>query len=297
MFVIYRLLMAGYAVFALTQYLVVVVENSDSRHNVIVFLTTWTYILETTFFVLGAALAVIHYIRPTALRSSKLASARGDPKDAENPPQNGHTRGADNKAFVNDPDSKENGRSESQPQSLKMKDLRGKQGNGLGDNTNARSDVGDEESECTPWYVKTYWAVSNMIQVFALVVTAIYFGALYRPAEGKDISLHDINVHGISSVLILLDTAVAARPVRLLHVIYPTVYGFAYVLFSVIYWSQDHANNVLYQNVLDWNVPGVTVGVVFGLCFLGLPLLQLLHYGLFKLRLAVYSKVYGERYM
>nr|KAG5708440.1 hypothetical protein BaRGS_026167 [Batillaria attramentaria] len=309
--------MAGYVLFALIEYLVTVTE-AHGRHNVMVFLTTWTYIVETTYFVLGAVLATLYFIRPTLLRSSQLGST-GDP---ENPVHNEQRpRGKDNKGFVaHNPESVNSqekrvvsfsvGESQTkngsaQPQNMTVVGLPGKKAGSVNDSESS-SVVGggggagrgtrdvEPSAKCTPWYVKMYWVVSNMIQAFAIVVTVIYFTAVFEP---KRIPLHDINVHGINSVILFIDVAVCARPVRLLHAIYPVVYGLTYVVWSAIYWSLDNENNVLYKNVLDWNVPGLTVGVILLLGFIGIPLLQLLHFGIFRLRLIIYKQIYDDDYM
>lgn len=344
-FVIYRLLIAGYALFALSEYLVTISQTAGLHHNVMAFLTTWTLILENTFFVLGALVAVIYYIRPNSV------GAPGLPR-WENRHVNGndHTRGEDNRVFQhsldpNNPKQKntengsideskhssgkgafgesqgQNGNGESDvSQSINMGDLGGvkngtKSGiavtletgnpkfepneldNGRGAVGISRKDRAAKDNCSMPWYVKVYWVVSNMIQVFAIVVTCVYFAALYKPKAGRNIPLHDINAHGINTVLLLIDVTVCARPVRLLHLIYPVIYGAAYCLFSIIYWSQDHAANVLYPKVLDWNTPGSTVGVVLGLSFIAIPLLQLMHFGIFRLRLFVYKQIYREDYL
>ena len=156
----------------------------------------------------------------------------------------------------------------------------------------------DEGEVALPWYVQAYWFLGNVTQVFAIIVTVVYFVALY-PSLRKiygDVSLEDLNLHGFNTAMLLVDIAVCARPVRLLHVLYPVLYGAAYAIFSVIYWSLDPQNNVLYENVLDWNHVGVTIGVVLGLCVVGVPLLQLSHFGVYKLRLCLYRKIYGEQY-
>jgi hypothetical protein len=110
------------------------------------------------------------------------------------------------------------------------------------------------------------------------------------------IIFHDLNVHAGNSAMLVLDLCVSARPVRLLHALHPLCYGLAYVTFNTIYWAFDHENNVLYEHVLDWRYPGPTVGVVIGLAFLIVPLLQLANFGIHKLKLLIYQRLYGERY-
>lgn len=80
-------------------------------------------------------------------------------------------------------------------------------------------------------------------------------------------------------------------PVRLLHVIYPMMFGIMYVLFTVIYWLFDETNNVLYPNILDWNHPGKTIAIFLSFIFVFIPLLQLIWYGIYQLKLLLFRKM------
>merc|ERR1712038_1106742 len=91
----------------------------------------------------------------------------------------------------------------------------------------------------------------------------------------------DINLHGISSVIMVIDFCLSAIPVQLFHVVYPASFGSIYVLFSIVYWALDKEKNSLYPKILDWNHPGITVGVICGLLFVLLPLIQLFWFGFY----------------
>ncbi|KAL8604343.1 hypothetical protein ACOMHN_028106 [Nucella lapillus] len=264
--------MSGYSLFAFL-HMVISLDEPDSKHHFMVYLTNWTYLVKTLFFFLGFVLAVCCFFWP---RYFNCLGAQGLSKDVEksgtdNPVYEGNTKTQDGLAAV----SLGTTRVHVQPASSPGSEV--------------------DWAVSLPWYVQGYWCLSNVIQVMALVVTVTYFGALYSASQG--VSLLDLNVHGISSVMIVIDVVVCARPVRLMHVLYPLLYGMAYVIFSAIYWSQDHVNNVLYPNVLDWNYPGPTCGVVVGLALVGIPLLQLVHYGVYRLRLCCHSRIYGESYL
>lgn len=135
-----------------------------------------------------------------------------------------------------------------------------------------------------------------MINVFAIVVTIIFYGVLIPIKDQFVLEFFDFNVHAANTMLILIDISLSAKPVRLLHVMYPMMYGMVYIVFSLIYWSQDNSNNVLYPVVLDWNNPGTTVGVIIGLTFVGLPLLQLFHFAIYKMRCLVFYRIYKEEF-
>ncbi len=146
-----------------------------------------------------------------------------------------------------------------------------------------------------PWYIKIQWAFFAIISNFAFIVTLVFFVALFPYMNDNQFAfLIDFHVHALNSIVIVLELCISALPVRLLHVIYPQCYGLCYVIFSIIYWAVDH-KNVLYPRVLDWNHPGTTVGVVLVLALVGLPLVQLILFGLYRLRLYLYNKVYSNR--
>ena len=136
-------------------------------------------------------------------------------------------------------------------------------------------------------YMKLTWCLADIVYVFGIIVTLIYFFALFPSIGITNGFIHDLNMHAFNSLQIIIDVAIVARPVRLLHIIYPLLYGACYLIFSVIFWLQDKKNNVLYPNVLDWNKPGTTMTYVVLLTFLGLPLLQLFHFGVYRLRLSI----------
>ncbi|KAL4227183.1 hypothetical protein ACF0H5_015156 [Mactra antiquata] len=165
--------------------------------------------------------------------------------------------------------------------------------NGVTKNTPIRTSLDSTDAQITP-LMKVTWTLGNIVQVCAIIVTVVYFSALY-PAVGHT-SFIDQNYHSMNTLFMLLDTCITARPVRLLHVVHPIGYGLLYIVFSVIYWSFDHVNNILYPGVIDWNSPGWTILWVASLTFFGIPLIQLAYFGAYKLRLYIYKRIYGVEY-
>ena len=167
----------------------------------------------------------------------------------------------------------------------------------LNNNLKSTTDLLDSQDGNTTWYMKLTWFLSTIVYVFGIIVTIVYFSALFPYIGVTKGFIHDLDVHAFNTLQIFIDMAIIARPLRLLHAIYPLIYGAIYLIFSVIYWSQDKKNNVLYPGVLDWNQPGRT-GLNMGLlAVLGIPLLQLILFGIFRLRLYVYKRVYGIDYL
>ena len=158
----------------------------------------------------------------------------------------------------------------------------------------------DDTGARMTWYHGLLWVAHDTVSGAAPVVTIIYFAFLYPSLldENSEFagSALDINLHGINSVIMLVDNFVSAVPVRLMHIIYPMIYGLIYVVWSLIYFYMDKGNNVLYEYVLDWNYPEITIPVIIGITLVLMPLLQLLWYGLYRLRLYIFQKCYHYRY-
>ncbi|XP_064632435.1 protein rolling stone-like [Lineus longissimus] len=153
------------------------------------------------------------------------------------------------------------------------------------------------QPQSLPWYMKMSWILLNVSAVAAILVSIVYWGALY-PQMSKasaDIGfIIDFNLHAVNSIVILLEMFICAIPIRLMHFIYPMVYGFAYVVFSLIFWAYDNSR-VIYPKVLDWNHPGITAIVIVVIAFVGLPLFQLFLYGLYRLRVCIFRAIYRQR--
>ncbi|ESO91230.1 hypothetical protein LOTGIDRAFT_97534, partial [Lottia gigantea] len=132
------------------------------------------------------------------------------------------------------------------------------------------------------------WFLTNVISVWALIVTIIYYVALF----GGVYKASDVNVHMMNTVVMLIDTIVCATPVKLFHAIYPIIYGLAYVTCNAIYWSTDPKKNVLYAVIMDWNTPAYPVGVLFGMLIVVLPLLQAMYFGIYRLKLLIFKKIF-----
>ena len=146
----------------------------------------------------------------------------------------------------------------------------------------------DRTSDDISGFTKVCWILGNIVQIFAIVVTTVYFTALF-PLTGYT-NCTDMNFHGVNTFLVLIETCISARPVRLLHVIHPLLYGSCYLIFSAVYWSFDHKNHVLYPGVLDWNHPGTTAIWIVCLTLVGIPLLQLVYFGAHRLKINISSR-------
>ncbi|XP_005110223.1 uncharacterized protein LOC101863547 [Aplysia californica] len=279
-FVLARVLLAGYSVYAMIHLVVNHYENGN-KGALMRFFTVWSYILLMIHLVYAALLSIV-FFRPgrQGIQGDDSEKQAGVPMTNRNAISTISNGGKDGHTAENG----HNG------------------GVVIGDGSKKKSPTpgeheivfGNDTSLSTAWYFKLSWVLSNFITCAAPVVTIIFFVAIY-PKQNKNessVGLQDLNVHALNFVFVVVDHLISARPVRLLHAYLPIIYGLVYIIFSVIYWSTDHKNHVVYE-ILDWNKPGIAFAVTVGLAVVAIPLLQFAFFGLYRLKLYICKKVHG----
>lgn len=279
-FVLYRLLTAFFTVSCLVNYIISTSNDPDTDHNVMAYLTTWAYIVLVLHFHLAAIITcywtykryrgdidVSNYT--TVIARSRL---RKDGRVKPPPPP----------AAVQLTASSTIGDVLDRPV--------------LETQESVESAVFIENTDQTTWYMKLSWMFYNITFVSAIVVTLVFFGAVYPNLSPEDrkaalgISFEDLSVHGLNTLLVLMEVALSAYPVRLLHALYPILYGLLYMIFNISYWSFDMKHNIIYEGMLDWNHPIRCLILVVALVFFVTPLLQIVHFLFYKLRDTVFNR-------
>lgn len=147
-----------------------------------------------------------------------------------------------------------------------------------------------------PVYLKIDWLLFVVASNAAPIITVAYFVGAYSTTDKNFLQDKTINEHLVNTVLIILEFCIAATPVRILHFVYPIVFGVAYAIFTVIYWAVNH-NNVLYPIFCDWNQTGLSIAALVGYYFVVIPAVQLLFFAAYRLRLYVYRCIYRAPYV
>lgn len=137
------------------------------------------------------------------------------------------------------------------------------------------------------WYLCVLWMLYSAVSSGAVMVTGVYFTLLF-PDSDQNLGVDDMQVHLLNSCVVLLEHAISAAPYRLLHVLYPMVYGLTYIVFNLIYWSTD--NRIVVYSILDWNKPGLVAGSIVGVGFVLLPLLHGFFFLIYKARMNMYRR-------
>ncbi|CAH0695396.1 unnamed protein product [Spodoptera exigua] len=159
-----------------------------------------------------------------------------------------------------------------------------------------------------PWYVKTYWILYNITIPVSFLITVFYWGILKTSANTVNFASNpvlDIMLHGVNSVVMLVELVCSAHPSRLMHVMQPLYFAGAYMLFSVTYFlagGLDPWGNPFIYPVVDWSKPEQTM-VVITLTALFLALMHVLTVGIAtgrdaiaKRRLALTTGVYNDAF-
>ena len=140
--------------------------------------------------------------------------------------------------------------------------------------------------------MKISWLLYNLIVISAILVTIGYFtyvnlnGLQMEPSWITEIG--NLHRHGVNSIVAIVDIILMAYPVRILHFIYTSLYGWTYAIVVLIYWIQDPKENIIYEQI-DYNRPFMLLGYYFLLTFLTL-VLQTLHYLAYRFKLYLKEK-------
>ncbi|GAB1602800.1 hypothetical protein Ahia01_000560200 [Argonauta hians] len=150
-------------------------------------------------------------------------------------------------------------------------------------------------------YFQVCWLLYETLFVLAILMGSIYLlellPLLKHQTNYDSVSYVDIGVNCANCLLVFSEVFICAYPVRLLHVIYPIIYAACYVVFSLAYWSIDTETNIIYDSILNWNNPGFTAVQIVLLIFVIIPLLNIIHFALYQLRLFIYKQIYMEDYL
>ncbi|XP_013060688.2 protein rolling stone-like isoform X2 [Biomphalaria glabrata] len=117
--------------------------------------------------------------------------------------------------------------------------------------------------------------------------------------EPGNVEAVDVIINSVNSFFIISNGLVTAMPVRILHFLYPVLYGAAYFIFTYIYYAAGGTNilnlDIIYS-ALDWNHAYPTVlGVVIGVLVCA-PIAHLGLFALYTFRIFLFSKIHSGNF-
>ncbi|XP_033216874.1 protein rolling stone-like [Belonocnema kinseyi] len=113
---------------------------------------------------------------------------------------------------------------------------------------------------------RTYWFLYVVTSSMAICVTIIYWGAVFDP-KTHVVDFLNILLHVCNSLLMIVDLCIVKVPFIVISFWWCLLVALAYVLFSAIYFvagGVDKLGNRFIYPILNWEKPGMTLGVCFG---------------------------------
>ncbi|XP_052089911.1 protein rolling stone-like [Mytilus californianus] len=139
-----------------------------------------------------------------------------------------------------------------------------------------------------PWYLRFSWFLFETSNTIAITVT-IGLYSIHIPTKDPP----SIEFHAINTVYVVLNLFVSAKPVRVLHLIYPMIFAGIYILFTVVY--QPVANNTAIYSELDWNEESQTIAALFVTVVIVVPLMHVSLYAFYVTKTIIHAKLCRKR--
>ena len=152
----------------------------------------------------------------------------------------------------------------------------------------------DEKESCEeglPVWWRLDWLCFTISCTLSLLVTLVFFVALFPQKKIDFIPPGDLITHLFNSVIMQIDLFLCSLPIFFTHLPHVLVVGFVFLVFSVLHWLQDPPNNFLYRGLLDWNHPQRTLIASAFIFFVIVPLLHTFNHFICKLKNIVFDKI------
>ncbi|XP_045165334.2 protein rolling stone-like [Mercenaria mercenaria] len=154
-----------------------------------------------------------------------------------------------------------------------------------------RTDIREGTAIGLPWYIRADWCIFNMGNVISVSISIAYWALVYdgsQPMTSVNIATHIIN-----TLYVILNISVSGVPKRVLHFWFSVVFGVVYALFTLFYYlagGTNHNENPYVYPVLDWRTPGTATLYCVIVCFVLVPIVHLILYGIHRLKILLYQK-------
>ncbi|KAL9959914.1 hypothetical protein ACROYT_G033290 [Oculina patagonica] len=245
----------------------------------LIYLTDWTFLCVTTYFVWSTLISVIYWAHchgngPSRESGQERAIEEGTSPRREtsgNPHNNTHIEPSESVDGLLDEQYYDACEDTEQMEALEGVRM-------MRENADSSSRVNQVHYSQT-WYHKVAWFFYIVAANNSILVTVVYWSFLYTDFKIREA---DVAFHLLNSVFMLTETCVSAIPVRVFHVVYAMLYGVIYLTFTVVYWLNGGTNIYPILNYKSEPYAATVLVILYGL--VGLPTAQLFNFGLFRLR-------------
>jgi hypothetical protein len=117
-------------------------------------------------------------------------------------------------------------------------------------------------------------------------------------SAGGKLQYIDFNTHATSMIYQFVNLFVTAMPVRIYHCFHALIFTLLYIFFTVLFWSAGGTNAIgkdYVYSIQDWNDPGPAGLMSFLIGVVGVIVVWLVIYGLYRMRLAIYNAILKRR--
>eukprot|EP00117_Sycon_ciliatum_P050270 scpid71128/ scgid35508/ Protein rolling stone len=142
------------------------------------------------------------------------------------------------------------------------------------------------------WYHSMLQVIYTNALDLSIMITILYW-TLLKPKG----TFLDICVHALNAVMTLLQLFLCNVKLNLLHFVYPMTCAAVYLIFSAVYTvlgGRNTEGEPFIYSTLDWNNKPTSAALLSaGACFLGVPAMHGLAYGIMRARVAIARRSYG----
>uniref|UniRef100_A0A0B7AVK2 Protein rolling stone n=1 Tax=Arion vulgaris TaxID=1028688 RepID=A0A0B7AVK2_9EUPU len=154
----------------------------------------------------------------------------------------------------------------------------------------SKNDQRDPPQINLPVTMRCQWFFQNISNNISIMVTLLYWSLVYI---GAPEDYGSINAHVTNSVIVIADIMISRAPIRIEHFHITLTYLSIYIGFTVLYWAAggtNHINKPYIYSILNYSSrPHVAALVICLVALIGVILVQILTYYLYRLRNTLYS--------
>ncbi|KAL1492820.1 hypothetical protein ABEB36_011002 [Hypothenemus hampei] len=141
-----------------------------------------------------------------------------------------------------------------------------------------------------------YWAFNIISTPVAFTISIIYWTLIFG-AEGATFTAMNFIVHGLNSIITIIDLCVVCHPIKIFHFIYPLLFALSYTIFTIIFYiaggTTKTGSRYIYP-ILKWDQPGKTTGICAGVMGL-MIVLHLFTFGIYRARIKLFDRFVRPR--
>ncbi|VDO14331.1 unnamed protein product [Rodentolepis nana] len=148
-----------------------------------------------------------------------------------------------------------------------------------------------KDATVSRWISEILWFFYGMSMNTVVVTSLGYWAALWDPTYNRFYQPESEYKHSIPALTVVLDLWINGLPIRLLHALYPMIFGILYSTFSYLYYDAGNVDPI--YPILDWSQPAKAAIICLTIIIVGL-FVQFLLYLLYVGRITLSARLNGR---